>query len=475
MIVQLYNFAKKQNSTARPSGTGDQYDCRLKDQTSITNPVILLDLNDKVNFTKYTYAYIPEFSRYYFVSDMVADGLCWSVYLTCDVLATYKTEIGNSSMYVMRSAAAFNGNIVDTFYPVKITHTDVQAVEANPMNMDSSTGLVDVNTGCFILGIVGTASGDYNYGSIRYYAMGRTSFNSIINSLLNDVIASGNSYGFTDDDMSFALQKSIIDPLSFIKSCMWVPVSAGQLGSQWHTTMKVFDWTIRGVYVKELELNPPQTHDVDELSLTRHPYAATRGRYMNVEPYTRIQLIYPPFGVFDIDTASAEDQTALSCETFIDLITGSAILKVRGKESGKMFVNASSQVGVDIQLSQITKDYVGSIMQGVQAGVSAVGFDFGGAATAAVGSVISAYKPIVSNVGGNGGYSDLNGKIVLHQEYFEPVPDDNTNAGRPLCEIRQLSTLPGYQLIMDGDVLISGTAGEQAAIKSFLEGGYYYE
>jgi hypothetical protein len=30
-------------------------------------------------------------------------------------------------------------------------------------------------------------------------------------------------------------------------------------------------------------------------------------------------------------------------------------------------------------------------------------------------------------------------------------------------------------LIMDGDVQISGTAGEQAAVKSFLEGGYYYE
>ncbi len=475
MIIKFFSgFAKKENSTKQPAATsGTDYNVVLKDGASMIEPTVILHSTTKPVFN---YAYIADTGRYYYVDDIINMSKdIWQISMHTDVLATFKTAIGNSSLYVLRSAAAYDGNILDTFYPVKITHTDVEAVAANPMNMDSATGLVDVNTGCFILGIVGTASGDYNYGSIRYYAMGRTSFNSIINSLLNDVIASGNSYGFTDDDMSFALQKSIIDPLSFIKSCMWVPVSAGQLGSQWHTTMKVFDWTIRGVYVKELELNPPQTHDVDELSLTRHPYAATRGRYMNVEPYTRIQLIYPPFGVFEIDTASAEDQTALSCETFIDLITGSAILKVRGKESGKMFVNASSQVGVDIQLSQITKDYVGSITQGVQAGVNAVKFDFGGAASAAVGSVIDAYKPIVSNVGGNGGYSDLNGKIVLHQEYFEPVPDDNANAGRPLCQMRTINTLSGYILVREGDVEIDGFGAEQAIVKSYLEGGFYYE
>lgn len=475
MIIKFFSgFAKKENSTKQPAASsGTDYNVVLKDGASMIEPTVILHSTTKPVFN---YAYIADTGRYYYVDDIINMSKdIWQISMHTDVLATFKTAIGNSNLYVLRSAAAYDGNILDTFYPVKVTHTDVEAVAANPMNMDSASGLVDVNTGCFILGIVGTASGDYNYGSIRYYAMGRTSFNSIINSLLNDVIASGNSYGFTDDDMSFALQKSIIDPLSFIKSCMWVPVSAGQLGSQWHTTMKVFDWTIRGVYVKELELNPPQTHDVDELSLTRHPYAASRGRYMNVEPYTRIQLIYPPFGVFEIDTASAEDQTALSCETFIDLITGSAILKVRGKESGKMFVNASSQVGVDIQLSQITKDYVGSITQGVQAGVSAVKFDFGGAASAAVGSVIDAYKPIVSNVGGNGGYSDLNGKIVLHQEYFEPVPDDNANAGRPLCQMRTINTLSGYILVREGDVEIDGFGNEQAIVKSYLEGGFYYE
>ena len=135
-IILYKNFAKKDNSTRRPTGSGDTFSCVLKDNTSVTDPVVLLDLSDKTDFTKYTYAYIPMFSRYYFVVDMVADGLLWSVVLRCDVLATYKTEIGNSLLYVLRSAADHDGRIIDTYYPVMTYHTDQTVIRNNPMNKE---------------------------------------------------------------------------------------------------------------------------------------------------------------------------------------------------------------------------------------------------------------------------------------------------------------------------------------------------
>lgn len=480
MKVTLFNFAKKENSTARPQMTaGTEYDCYLKDGTSVVDPVIVLDLPSKSTFTKYTYAYIEDFGRYYFVRDMTADGLLWDVSLVCDVLATYKTEIGSSSMYVLRSAAAYDGRIIDTFYPIMTYHTDVNTTATNPMN-GTTSGIPSVGNGMFIIGVVGSgqASTPNAYGSILYYGMRQSALYRLLDALMNDAIVTDEGFDF--DEMSQALQKSIIDPLSFIKSCMWLPVSDTDVWPNHPDPMNaqsvhVFDWTFSLFQTYPLKAEPPQVTDTVELAITAHPQASTKGSYLNVEPFTKIQLVYPPFGAFELDTAALSNQSAVVCETFLDLITGIGILRVKGKESGKILINTKSQIGVDIQLAQITKDYVSSAMQGVAAASDAWKFNFGGAAENAIGSAVAAYKPLVSTVGGSGGFSELNGKVELQQTFFYQVDEDNSHAGRPLCEIRTLSSLSGYQQIMDGDIPINGTAGEQAAIKAYLESGYFYE
>lgn len=483
MIVQLYNFAKKQNSTAQPSGTGDQYDCRLKDQTSITDPVILLDLNDKVNFTKYTYAYIPEFNRYYFVSDMVADGLCWSVYLTCDVLATYKTDIGNSTMYVLRSAAAYDGDMVDDYYPIGVTHTNNRTTADNPLTANGSSAFVDVDSGCFVVGVVGQQTGSYNYGSVRYYAFTRANLNNLVSSLLGQVAEGVNGFhAESNDPITIELQKSIIDPLQFIKSCIWVPVDYNTISNILASgSLNIFGWTVSATN-KQLNNNPPQKTLTTTIDIPKHPLAASRGVYMNTEPFSRYQLLYPPFGMFDLDTAAMCSGTQLAITVYLDLITGVGTLRVAGEGDGKYLINAKTQVGVPINLTQVTHDYLGAAggMAGGLIGAigNAVAGNIAGASLSVMGMVGSAAniaRPSASSIGGNGGFSDITGRITLLAQFYHMPGEDNSHAGRPLCDNRQLSTLPGFQKIMDGDVTISGTAGEQAAIKSFLEGGYFYE
>ena len=65
----------------------------LKEETSIINPVVLMELE---NPALYNYAYIPEFNRYYFITDMVAvrNGL-WRVSMHVDVLESFKTSLMN--------------------------------------------------------------------------------------------------------------------------------------------------------------------------------------------------------------------------------------------------------------------------------------------------------------------------------------------------------------------------------------------
>lgn len=487
MKIKLYTFNKKQNSTKRPSGTGSEvgteYDCYLKDPTSVVDPVVIMEYSDHSQYYTYNYAYIATFGRYYFISDIVSVGRTWQLSLTTDLLATYKTEIGNSSLYVLRSAAAYDGDLIDDYYPIGVTHTNSRTTADNPLVANGSNAYASVNGGTFILGIVGATGVIYSsnavYGSVHYFAFTRSNLMTLVSKLLDNNIWGNN---LDSNDMSIELQKSIVDPMQFIKSCTWVPVPYSYFGTGELTTLWAFGIQFSGVTCKEVTQNPPHKLFTTSITIPKHPLAATRGVYMNCEPFSRYQLYYPPFGLFDLDTTAMCSGTSLSISADIDLISGAGKLIVTGEGDGKYLVQAKSQVGVPVQLAQVSYDYAGSVT-GFAGGLMGM---LGGAATGnivgagmsalgMVGSAVNAMRPSVSAIGGNGGYSDLSGRITLAAQFYHMPGEDNTNAGRPLCEVRQLSSLSGYQKIMDGDVGISGTAGEQAAVKAFLEGGYFYE
>jgi len=122
--ITLYSFTKRKNSTKRPAD-GTTYTGTLKDNTSVVNPSVIFEFSA---FPAYNYAYIQEFARYYWITDKthVANNV-WIITMHVDVLASYKNEIGGSSKYVLRSAAAFDGTISDFKYPIKnTTHVSKQ-------------------------------------------------------------------------------------------------------------------------------------------------------------------------------------------------------------------------------------------------------------------------------------------------------------------------------------------------------------
>jgi len=73
----------------------------LKEQTSVTKPAILIEIE---NPTQYNYAYIPDFGRYYYITDMVSvvSGL-WRIAMSVDVLETYHNAILNCSGIISNS------------------------------------------------------------------------------------------------------------------------------------------------------------------------------------------------------------------------------------------------------------------------------------------------------------------------------------------------------------------------------------
>lgn len=90
--ITFFSFSKKMNSTSQPSG-GLVTSCDLKRGTDVLNPQIIINRRDMSN---YNYAYIPAFSRYYWINNWSVDGGLWYGALSVDALASWKAEIGST-------------------------------------------------------------------------------------------------------------------------------------------------------------------------------------------------------------------------------------------------------------------------------------------------------------------------------------------------------------------------------------------
>ena len=461
ITVDFYNFTKRFNSTAQPSGTaGASYSCTIKEGSGVMRPTIKLNASSPISFN---YCHIGHFNRYYYVREWYYEPGFWYANLECDVLASYKAAIGGSSLYILRAAGAYNGDIVDNLYPCKAGADFVQEAITSPF----------LAVGTYIIGVVAS---DGDYGSIKYYALNAAEIRTLCAYLLNDIVTVANNFSL--NDASLALQNSLVDPIQYIKSCTWIPYSRSDMVTTITSNVKVFNWDITGLtgYV----LNGNRVRKTFSVPITKHPDTLTRGNYVNSSPYTLLTLSFPPFGVIDIDTSVTCNASTLNLTLDVDLISGRGMLTIQA--NGVVLNKIEAQIGVPVQLSQVSSDYLGAITNIVSGGASAIasvakgdisGFISGGAS--AIGNAVNSLIPRAQTIGSGGGFAQLTGVFQLDHQFFRPVDDDLTQNGRPLCEVRQISGLSGYMLIQDGDVPINGTKEEAEEIQRLLQGGFYYE
>lgn len=461
--VRLFTLSKRDNSTKRPTGNGTEFNCIIKSGSGILHPTISLDLGKVNDPSQYNYAYIPAFDRYYFIEEWYFERALWTASLKVDVLATYKTEIGNSRLYVMRCASEHDGNIIDTLYPAKSGCSYASDTKTNPWWDNIS----------YIVGVVSRAG---NMGSLAYYGMSGTAIHTMCQNLLDTCVTEEN--GFSWDDCSQALQLSLVDPMQYVKSCMALPVSMSEISNIGSASgVYAFNWDT-GATGYKIAL-APYINKSYSFSIQKHPDTASRGNYVNSDPFTKITLTLPPFGTIDIDTSVTCNASTLTAQIRIDPITGKAILTI---SCNNIVLNrVESQLGVPISLSSVIRDYVGTAssalgsLSGVVGG--ALTGDVGGVigSLSGIGNAVKSAMPRANTIGTTGGFASAMGTFRLDHQFFRPIADDNVHNGRPLCAMRTLNTLSGYMIIQDGDVPINGTSSEDAQVRQYLETGFYYE
>lgn len=87
---------------------------------NLVSPKIRLEYaEDASDLALYNYCYIPKLERYYYITNMQAEGSLVVVTCECDVLMSFQSDILNSTQYVLRSETLRSPYLVDNQIPIR--------------------------------------------------------------------------------------------------------------------------------------------------------------------------------------------------------------------------------------------------------------------------------------------------------------------------------------------------------------------
>ena len=493
--VDFYTtFEKKTNSTKKPSGTADlQLDGNLIMPCSILHPVIQIErLAADACPEAYIYAVIAAFNRYYFVRDWIwVDGL-WEVHLDCDVLASWKTYIGELNEYILRTdsdTTDYNPLITDTMYPAT---TDYIMEETALQSAFTS----DITEGCYIVGIISGGSSSA-VGAISYYAMTSAQFGSLKDKLFSndnlEIMGIINSQGQElINDLSQEVLKTLYNPFQYIASCIWFPFGSSAISNKTSVTSIKIGWwqySLSGylLYAQRIVFGESGT-------VPSHPQATARGYYLNFAPYTS-RTIIGRFGTVAVDPAVYNMMQSFDIDYNVDLITGQcrAEISINTYDTPSQNIVISQRdflLGVPIQIAQVGTDYLGVAVSAVNTAKAAlpaaamgmisggVGGALGAGLIAGAGGIyntIQSAMPQVETGGTNGSFLAPAIQTKLLSCFYKIVDENITHKGRPLCENRTIKNLTGFIMCAEGDHDIPCMLEEKEIISRFLTTGFFWE
>ena len=144
MQIKLYKNLSEVNTIGKSLTEESERNGTLKDGCSVLSPSVVLTGE---NLSGFNYAYIPQFSRYYFIKEItsVKSGL-WEISMRVDVLETYKDSIKANTAIIKRQEKIWDMYINDEKF--KAESTNKTATIMFPQN--------HFNTVNFILTVAGS-------------------------------------------------------------------------------------------------------------------------------------------------------------------------------------------------------------------------------------------------------------------------------------------------------------------------------
>lgn len=155
----------------------------LRNETSVTDVVMQIEYS---KFPDFNYAYLAEFGRYYYVTDIISiRNNLWEIHLSVDVLMTYKDAIMNCKAYVDRTSLGIvNKDVPDDRLIITPGYNMLEFTVPN----DIITSVGSGESGSYVLnGFL------FSYGSINSQSAQSNASDSITD-VSEDNVISDNTY-----------------------------------------------------------------------------------------------------------------------------------------------------------------------------------------------------------------------------------------------------------------------------------------
>lgn len=492
MQVKFGNTTKRKNSTLVPSVTGDLGDCLLKSPVSIVTPTFEIYSE---TYPDYNYCYVPEFHRYYFITDIVSTSAGqWDISCLVDVLATYKTGVLNTTAFVERAQSASNPRIPDGNTPMLMTFEKFAGDTVTIPFLISAEDAMSQTAGAIIVTISGKA------GIVIVTDVGfSTPYIFTPDQLLQfrDMLF--------DDVLMQELAEYYVNPITFINSCIWIPCNPGtvQAGSgpikvgnkELGVTAGIAKRTTSFTTMIEI---PLKYFTEDE------NHVRSYADYRNVEPYTTFEMFLPGVGTVEIPISmlihDGSSLPQININAVLSIPTGSITYTIRDLVGGGEIVGIyKGTIGVALPVvAQTSQDpfasergfsqilsgagtAVGGLFSAANSGLSgySIGAITGGLAQINSGlvNIESGNRKIASVAGSLGGFdgAQQNCEGIRWVVRTWPISGSAFAIGRPYCNTSRLSNFTGYVKCAGAYIGVNATDVEHNMLISMVNGGFYIE
>ena len=466
MNVQFYTHKKRNNSLKLPTD-GVTIACALKDNCSVTSPVLELKTE---GYPAYNYAYIPDFARYYYVNDWVYYRGVWSCTLSVDVLTSWRSSILGTTAFVEYSSSNYSMDYTDNrVMPTQEKEITVSEtpVELSPFNAN----------GCYILSVISTDANGYN-GACAVYALTQ--------SQLAEFSAKITANSFLDGIWE-GIKNSFNNPFEAIVSCRWIPFSVDSLsGTVKNILITYADTEAQGKLL---------TSNFKGQSVTmKLPRLGTDASFLDVSPFVSATLYLPFVGTVELDLDAYYKSNTFSVDMNCDVVTGDIVYTV-GSNFNAFTSTYSGNCSTQIPLSNNGPDSIGmvagssGIIGGIVSAVTGIATKNPALIATGIGSMgmggLGTIKSAEVHTQTNGAISSRIGSkialtikaVVMRSKVLESVHGAGRIAaiGLPCYKTLKLSTLSGYCQCSGASVSAPATDTELSTINELVNSGIYIE
>lgn len=454
--VSFGTINKRENSTSQSYTEAVSASCLLKDSTDILRPTFSLAAQIEGDaLLPCNYMYVAAFGRYYWITGIEFYHGTWYVSGEVDVLASYKSAIGNTQAYVLRAASQYDEYIPDHLFPFE-SNADVSGANYHDIGLDSE--------GTVLISCAGISDGT---DSEVYYAISPSTWNRIYETFFTSQFMLDYKSVWTGLVDEFT--NVVFRPEDYISNAIWIPVDLDDITGQRvrDITIGYTDTGLSGLAIEPSDLLYSGSVTIP---IPSHLQRNTYGKWLAGNTARTIELYLPGYGTTILDSDALIDNSTIIVSWGVDCsgVIHYAVIQA-GEKTSFFSANISTPVGWSSSRADLT-GAISSIAGGLANPLNLIG---------SIGSAIQSTAPKVERMvaGGSRAIVSVSPYIrVSVTNYQLPSGLDFATTGRPLCKTVLISTLSGYvQCSETASVACAGTREEIDRINAYLAGGFYYE